>query len=62
MLRGINLETQAANALFFSYSIGRIIMTIEEETQKKGLGFAYYSYGQQIDPNRGGPVNEIESH
>lgn len=36
-------------------------MTIEEVTQKKGLGFAYYSYGQEIDPNRGGPVNEIES-
>jgi hypothetical protein len=36
-------------------------MTIEEEIQEKGLGFVYYSYGQAIAPNRGGPVEEIES-
>jgi len=54
-------ETGSECTVHLSHNRSHYIMTIEEEIQEKGLGFVYYSYGQAIAPNRGGPVEEIES-
>lgn len=54
-------ETGCDCTVLLSHIVVRIIMTIEEEIQEKGLGFVYYSFGQAIAPNRLERGREIES-